>query len=325
MPSSAPPSDTAPPAVEDQHDEPDTAIAPDADASDTSPAPDADEAPAAEGEAAPALSAEDLSELIAAYPDQFQEAITKAAAEAAPKEQATPTALTPRPNPLRESVGQAGREASLRMQDVTRRFNAGELDALPDAFMADIEAFGSWTNAEAEGRQLDLAERLFERQLGIDAGKLDDADPLQARYGDALDKRAAEHLNAFREFNKIYRETDPQQRAAILARAEQRQATATAAFLLERDALLVEHGKKLGAAETEKAAGKRIAAGIEKAGKNGHTEAIAKAQADLNARRATATAGNATQSAATGPLTIEEATTLPIEELIRRSKAQEGK
>lgn len=258
------------------------------------PAPEGETAPAGDDAAAPAaLSAEDWKELIAAHPDQFQEAI-KAVTQV--KEEPTPTALQPRPNPLRESVATAGREAAARMQTVSRGLASGDLTELPESFMADVESFGSWTNAEAEGRQLDLAERLFERTLGIDPAKFDESDPIQARYSDALDKRAQEHINAFREFNKVYREPDPAKRAAILARAEQRQATATAAFLLERDALLVEHGKKLGSAETEKTAGKRIETTVDTAKKNGRTEAEAKAQAALQARRATATAainGNA--------------------------------
>lgn len=293
-----------------------TPIVPAEGASDT-PAPADGETPGAEGEATPAedvWSDDDTwEELRERFPDRFPKP------EAKPE--ATPTALQPRPNPIRESVGQAGREAAGRMHDAVQRFNAGELAELPASFMADVETFGSWTNAEAEGRQLDLAERLLERTLGIDPAKLDEDDPIQVRYGDALAKRAQEHVNAFREFNKLYSEADPAKRNAILARAEQRQATATAAFLLERDALLVEHGKKLGASEKEKEAGKRITRTVETASKNGRTEAFAKAQADVQARRATATAATASK-VASGPLTVEEAQTLPIDELIRRTKAQ---
>ncbi len=314
VPATAP--SVADPPAEGQQAEPETPIVPAAGASDT-PAPADGETPDVDGEGAPALSAEDLTELISAYPDQFKEAIEKAAKTAVPEP--APTALQPRPNPLRESVATAGREAAGRMQQATRQFAAGEITDLPESFMADVESFGSWTNAEAEGRQLDLAERLFERTLGIDPTKLDDSDPLQARYADALNKRAQEHVNAFREFNKVYREPDPAKRSAILARAEQRQATATAAFLLERDALLVEHGKKLGAAETEKDAGKRITKTVETASKNGRTEALAKAQADLQARRATATAGLAAKPTNSGALTLEEAQTLSIDELRRRT------
>lgn len=282
MPDSEAPAIVAEP--EGQQAESEAVVAPDpvAPSQEVTPAP---EAIPADGEGEPAdVWADDAvwSELQEKYPDRFP--------KPEPVPEATPTALTPRPNPLRESVATAGREAAGRMQQVTRQFNAGEITELPESFMADVESFGSWTNAEAEGRQLDLAERLFERALGIDPNKLDAADPLQGRYADALDKRAQAHVNAFREFNRVYRETDPAKRSAILARAEQQQATATAAFLLERDALLVEHGKALGAAETEKAAGKRLTKAVETAGKNGQIEAIARAQADLLARKATATA-----------------------------------
>ena len=286
----ASPDVTATAVAESQPADPDPASAPADGATSEEAAPEGDTAPAADGEA-PALSAEDLQELIAAYPDQFQEAL-KAEAAKAPKEEPAPTGLTPRPNPVRESFALAGREASQRMNAVTQQYLAGTLTEIPEGFMADMETFGSWTNAEAEGRQLDLAERLLERTLGIDPAKLDESDPIQARYADALNARAQAHVNAFREFNKVYREPDPAKRAQILARAEQQQATATAAFLLERDALLVEHGKKLGSAAAEQEAGKRITATAEKAGKNGRTEAEARAQANLQARRATATAGS---------------------------------
>lgn len=209
------------------------------------------------------------------------------------------------------------------MQQVIRQYNAGELTELPDVFMADHQVSGSWAHAAAEGSQLDLAERLFERTLGIDPAKLDESDPLQRRYSDALGQRAREHDAAFREYNKVYTEPDPAKRNAIIIRAEQRQATATAAFLLERDALLVEHGKKLGGAETEKAVEKRITNGLETAGKNGRTEAMAKAQADLQARRATATATGIAAPARSDAEILADPTT-PVQKLMEIRRRQQG-
>ena len=259
------------------------------------PAPEGELPPAGEDATPPAvtLTAEDFQELIAAHPEQFEEAIKKAAVPAA--EAPVPTALQPRRNPVREMAADNGRQAWDRIDEATKAINAGE--EVPATLMADMYLFGSWTNAEAEGRQLDLAEQLLERTMGIDPANLDLNAPLQARYADALAKREQAHVNAGREFNKVYRETDKDKRSAILLRAEQQQATATAAFLLERDALLIEHGKKLGSAEKEKEAGKRIDKVAETAGKNGRTEALAKAQEFALARRATATAAQGGKNA----------------------------
>ena len=247
-------------------------------------APD-EETPPGEGEGAPAddiwSSDETWEALREAHPERFPQP------EAKPEP--VPTVLQPRSNPVREYAAENGRQAWDRVAEATKAVQAGE--ELPATFLADVELVGSWTNAEAEGRQLDLAERLLERALGIDPAKINLDDPIQARYADALTAREKAHVNAGREFNRVYREPDPAKRAAILARAEQQQATATAAFLLERDALLVEHGKRLGSEETEKTAGKRITKAVETTAKNGRTEALAKAAANLRAGAATATAG----------------------------------
>ena len=305
------PSPPEPPVIDPQAP-PAPADAPAEDAPSTEAAPEGEETPPGEGEGTPAddiwESDETWEALKEAHPERFPK-------PEAPKEQPIPTAIQPRANPVREYAAENGRQAWDRLNEATKAVQAGE--ELPATFLADVEMFGSWTNAEAEGRQLDLAERLLERTLGIDPAKFDLDDPIQARYADALSAREKAHVNAGREFNRVYREPDQTKRAAILARAEQQQATATAAFLLERDALLVEHGKRLGSAETEKEAGKRITTSVEKAGKNGRTEALAQAEANLRARKATATAQQPTKPTG-GPLTIEEAQTLSIEELKRR-------
>ncbi|MCR4342017.1 MAG: hypothetical protein NUW01_19240 [Gemmatimonadaceae bacterium] len=247
-------------------------------------APD-EETPPGEGEGAPADDVWGSDETWEALREQYPDRFPKPEAKPEP----VPTVLQPRSNPVREYAAENGRQAWDRVAEATKAVQAGE--ELPATFLADVELVGSWTNAEAEGRQLDLAERLLERALGIDPAKINLDDPIQARYHDALTAREKAHVNAGREFNRVYREPDPAKRAEILARAERQQATATAAFLLERDAIHAAFFERKGELKAEQAAGKRITKAVETTAKNGRTEALAKAAANLRAGAATATAG----------------------------------
>jgi hypothetical protein len=84
--------------------------------------------------------------------------------------------------------------------------------------------------------------------------------------------------------------------------------------------LAVRRGKELGVAEESKASDKRIADALPKARRNGDVEVAAKARR-IAAGTAMSTAGQGGEPPRTAPLTVEEAQTLPIEELIRRSKS----
>lgn len=310
----------------DQPITPEPASTPAEDASDT-PASELEEQPADTESETPVdeWTDDDRSSLIDLDGDnllkhpKMQAAIDAAAQR---KVEADQKAAQHRPDadPFYRALSQESAQAYRLVAAAQEKITAGEYPDDPDQLLAALDVTGAW-QAASERRGQNIATRAaLERAIGIDPAKLDDAIPLQKDYADALTALETVQQNAYRLRQQAVREYDPQKRGSLITKAEQMDAGANGAFIFEAIKMAVAHGREVEAVEQEKRTGKRIADATKTARENGNTEAIARAKRTLAG--AGVNANVPTKAANTGPLTIEEAQTLSIDELIRRSKAQ---
>lgn len=289
------------------------------------PAAEAQEAPAADSDAPADLSDDEITALADLYGDKLlasekvQAEISRRAKETVEAEKQA-TANKPEADPFYRAISAESQQAYQIIAAAQQKMAQGEYPDDPESLMAAIDTTGSW-QAASERRGQNLAMRMtLERTLGIDPNKLDDSKPIEKAYADMLTSLETGTQNAYRLRQQAVREYDPQKRASLLARSEQMDAGANGASIFEGIKLAVAHGRALEAVDAEKRTGKRLADTAKTERSNGNTEAIAKARAMLAG--AGVNAPVPTKAPSTGPLTVEEAQTLPIEELIRRSKAQ---
>lgn len=247
---------------------------------------------------------------------EYQEAIAKDA----PKQAEPPRPERVKANdPFFAAIKQQSDDSYARIADSLRKLNEGELEDAND-LMANIAVTGAFQAASERRGHIDVNRAILERELGMET--LTEGDPIHDQYDAALTRLETVQQNAYRLRGQAVREYDPQKRAALITRAEVMDAEAVGEFYHRGVLLALEKGKVIGLADAEKSFTKRAPVIAEKARANGQTEAIAKARQTLAAGRAMATGSGAQAPASNGALTLDEAQTLSIDELIRRTKAQ---
>ena len=302
--------------------------------------PDVDEAPAPE--AAPASTEDQPAEEVTESPEQSEDFTPEERRallerlkdsdefkEIIPKDEPKPAKsehplIARQDDPLFRAVAQDVGQSYERIDALARKLadpNAQIMQSEADAIAADLSMAGHFQALAERRGQLATITMIAMRELGVEGDAFNDANPLHQELEQAIADVESKMTHNYRQRGRLLKEIDPQKRQQMAQTIEESDAALVGGLLNNVIKLAGKQGETRGKDAAEKDFEKRGTKLVTLAKSNGNVEATAKAKRMLAGAVAQQSGQTQSRPASTG-LTREEAETLPIDELIRRSKEQ---
>ena len=286
--------------------------------------PEAEVQPAEETEASP--ESEDftpeerraLLERLKGTPE-FEEIAPKP--ESKPEKPAHPL-ITRQDDPMYRAIAQDVGSAYEQITATLKKLsdpNAQVMQSEADTAAALMDSIGHFQALAERRGQLTTITMIAMRELGVE-GDFDEKNPIHGELEQAIADIEQKMTHNYRQRGRLLKEIDPTKRQQMAQSIEESDAGLVGGFLNNVIKLAAKHGETLGLAKAEKDFDKRQAKAVTLAKSNGNVEATAKAKRML-AGAVVQSSANTPSKTSSGPLTIEEAQTLSIEELKRRGYA----
>ena len=292
-------------------------------ASDDAPA-DGEDAPAADGDDAPEsedFTPEERRALLERLKDsdEFKELVPKD--EPKPEKPAHPL-ITRQDDPMYRAIAQDVGSAYEQITATLKKLsdpNAQVMQSEADTAAALMDSIGHFQALAERRGQLTTITMIAMRELGVE-GDFDEKNPIHGELEQAIADIEQKMTHNYRQRGRLLKEIDPGRRQQMAQSIEESDAGLVGGFLNNVIKLAAKHGETQGMAKAEKDFDKRQATAVTLAKSNGNVEATARARRVLAGAVAQSSA-NTPSKTSSGPLTIEEAQTLSIEELKRRGYA----
>ena len=253
--------------------------------------------------------------------DEFKEIIPKDEPKPAKSEHPL---IARQDDPLFRAVAQDVGQSYERIDALARKLadpNAQIMQSEADAIAADLSMAGHFQALAERRGQLATITMIAMRELGVEGDAFNDANPLHQELEQAIADVESKMTHNYRQRGRLLKEIDPQKRQQMAQTIEESDAALVGGLLNNVIKLAGKQGETRGKDAAEKDFEKRGTKLVTLAKSNGNVEATAKAKRMLAGAVAQQSGQTQSRPASTG-LTREEAETLPIDELIRRSKEQ---
>lgn len=326
-PEAAPPAPATPEPDSPATDEPEAGDEPAAE-DDGEPAEAEDEAPPEDG-----LSDDDWQDLYKRHPERDPKNI-----EAKLRQELAEAAKTPERqrdvDPLYQQIRMDSDAAFQYIAQAREELEQGGFTQDPRQLAAVMDLADAYGAVEERRGQIMLNRAVFERETGIDMGKVnrviagdaepDSLDDVERAYADAITALDREQVACYRTHQSALSQFDAAKRKELASRAMLRDATATGAFSHTLIKLARESGRAEGRRDAEKGLDRRMDKVADQARRNGQTEAIAKARAIAAAGRANGATsnGNAAPARSEDEILLDPRT--PVSQLIEIRSRQKG-